>query len=306
MKQGSFVHFVSTVLGVVLTLAQRVLWLVGADGVQPPSLETEDDQATARTIFGPIATIPDIAREVLVVAKGARVGGSMLGAYRLLHLALTAPLDMLAPGERASALIVGPDLRLARQAYRYALGAARQVPAIRRRIVGEPASDAFTLKRSDGREVVIECLPATRGGSAVRGRTLVAVLLTEAAFFRGEDSVINDLEIFKAVAPRIVKGGQIVIESTPWTESGLLHDLYVRNWAAPTTALAAHCPTLVMRDDDRTRALVERERQRDADNAVREFDAQFMSGGAAAFFDAATIAAAIDPTYVLPDYAEAA
>ena len=69
----------------------------------------------------------------------------------------------------------------------------------------------------------LEALPATRGGSALRGRSLVGAVLDEAAFFRDEDYSVNDAEIYRAVAPRILPEGQTIIASTPWAEGvGLL------------------------------------------------------------------------------------
>jgi len=98
----------------------------------------------------------------------------------------------------------------------------------------------------------------------------VCALLDEAAFFRGEDSQVNDTEILKAVAPRILPGGQVLILSTPWVEHGVLFDLHKNNFADPKSALVAHAPTLSMRDDEHTRDFVRRDYLRDFDTAERE------------------------------------
>lgn len=274
-------------LGAKPTPAQRIAFGVMCDGIEPGALEG-DDRATARQLFGDVETVPALAREVAVLVKGARVGGTWLGSLRLMHLSLTVPLDTLAPGELASALIVAPDMRLGRQALRYALGAARRDKALAAR-VGNVTSTSFTIKRDDGRRVIIECLPATRGGSALRGRSLVGALFTEFAFVRDADYVVNDVELFRAVVPRVLKGGQVLLESTPFAEVGLLYDLWKENFGKPATAIVAHAPTLVMRTDARMRGIVERERLRDPDNARREFDAEFMSAGAGLFFNPAAI-----------------
>lgn len=49
------------------------------------------------------------------------------------------------------------------------------------------------------------------------------------------------------------------------------------------TAIAAHCPTLLMLDTPETRANHEREHKRDPDSARRELDAEFLTGGAGQF-----------------------
>ena len=299
MKPIPFVRFVEEVLRVKLTPAQRVLCRISYDGADQCDLAGEEREL-ARRLFGDVERVPPEARHVFVAVCGARGGKSyVLCALRLLFLALTVPLDALAPGELAAALIVAPDLRLARQTLRYVQGAAKGCKAIASRIESESA-DGLVLKREGGRSVSIECLPATRGGSAVRGRSLVGAVLDECAFFRDESYAVNDAEVFKAVAPRVMPGGQLVVSSTPWAETGLLFDLFRANHGEPHTCLAAHAPTTLLRDDARTRGMVERERERDPDNAAREFDAQFMTAGSGLFFDGSAIDRAVDPTRAMP------
>jgi hypothetical protein len=287
-----FVGFCEQVLGVVLTPAQRVLARVAFDGVEPGELEGDERELAAR-LFGAVDLVPREARAVLVAVCGARSGKSyLLGALYSLWRALTADLSTLAPGEQASALVVAPDLRLGRQVLRYALGAARSVPAIAELVEGV-AADGFVLVRPDGARVAIEVLPATRGGSAVRGRSLVSAVLDELAFFRDESAVVNDQDLFRAVAPRVLPGGMVVLASTPWVEAGLLHAEFSANFGNPTRALAAHAPTALMRPDERTAGTIARERARDPDNAAREFDAEFMTGGAGLFFPPAVLSLAL-------------
>jgi hypothetical protein len=286
----SFLDFVSW-LSVALTDAQRVLAAVAFDGAQPRDM-TGADRELARQLFGDVDTIPPEARTVLVAVCGARAGKTyVLVALRMLHLAFTVSLSSLAPGEQASAIIVAPDLRLARQALRYVAGAVEAKPELK--ALCTVATDSVAVDR-DGQMVSVECLPASRGGSAVRGRSLVGAALDEAAFFRDDNSVVNDTEVFKALAPRIMPGGQLVIASTPWAESGLLYDLFHQNHGRPTTALAVQAPTTVLRSDTRTAEMVARERARDPENAAREFDAQFMAVGSGLFFDPSTIDRAFD------------
>jgi hypothetical protein len=290
----SFTTFVASVLAITLTMGQRVFGLVAYDGVDPIDLTDSDEHAMALQLFGDVPWIPTHARHVIVGVCGRRGGKSYaLGALRLLHLALSVPLGRLAPGETAYAVIVAPDLRLARQTLRFVLGAAKSNREIARCLSNETA-DSFTIKRPDGGTVVVECLPATRGGSALRGRSLVCALLDEACFFRDEAAVVNDVEIMRALAPSILPGGQLLLLSSPWLEQGLVFDLFKMNHGAPATALVAIAPTLLLRDDEETRLYVERETANDPDSAAVEFGAQFRGGGAGYFFDPTTILDAVD------------
>lgn len=280
-----FSEFCRLVLGIALTLGQATMCAVAFDGADPCQL-VGAQRELARELFGAIDTIPAAARAVFAGTIGARSGKTWLGALRLLHLALVCNLAGLAAGEIAAAIIIAPDMRLARQALRYAIGAARAAASIARLIEAETA-DSLLLRRPDGRRVELVCLPAKRGGSAGRGRSLVGALMDESAFFYGDDGyTVNDVEVYRALAPRVLRDGQLMVLSTAWLESGLLHDLHTTNFGAPSTALAAHATTSTMRSGDaHIEAMVERERERDPENASREFDGVALSGGSTEFFD---------------------
>lgn len=297
MKPMRFVEFVDRVCGVALSPAQRALALVAFDGAEPGALEGDEREA-AHALFGAgVEEVPAACRHVVSIVAGRAASKSYLGALWLLHRALTADVSSLAPGQVAVALVVAPRMRLAREVVRYARGAALSIPRLR---LAEDGADGFIIGREGGRAIAVEALPASQGGTAVRGRAIVGAVLDESAFFFGEDHAVNDRDIFAAIAPRVTPDGQIVVASSPWVESGLLYDLHSQNFGHPTTGLAAWAPTTLLRPDATTRAMVERERLRDPDNAAREFDAAFLSGGAGLFFDPAAINAASVDTIALP------
>jgi hypothetical protein len=300
---------------VELLLGQLAFALVAYDGLEPRDLP-KHLREIGRQIFGDVEVIPPEARRVIALVAGARGGKSyMAAALRILHLALTVNLDSLAPGEQAFGVIIAPDPRQRDQCFGYALGAAQSCPEIARMLVGEPtpSSESFTLRRDNGREVVIEGIPAKRGGSAGRGRSLVGAALEECAFFLDADYVVNDVEVFRSVMPRVLPGGQTILSSTPWAEAGVLYEEFVANHPDPSCAaphltskgtphraIAAHAPTLLLRDVPLTREVVAAEKQRDPVNAAREYGAQFLAIGSSAFFDAAALAGCVDPRLLLP------
>jgi hypothetical protein len=277
-----FVEY-ARVVGLPLSPAQCAFASVCFDGAR----ELPEELLTVGAELFPyvLATIPKSACTTVALVAGARSGKTRMGSSRLLHAGLTADLTSLAPGEHAFGVIVAPDLKLGRQAFRFVLsdieaGALRPFGAM---VVGQTA-DSVTIRRSDGRIIIIECLAATRGGSALRGRALFAVLGDEVCFLRDSDSVVNDAEIYAAVTPRLLPGAQCMLFSTPWIRSGLLFNLLEQNRTNPTTAIAVHAPTLLFRGDDATvTAMVRRERMRDPRNAAREFDAVFLDSAESAF-----------------------
>jgi len=279
-------------LGVQLTPGQSELARVAFDGGCPVG------GADGASLFGGIAEVPMGARGVVAAVCGARAGKSyVLVALRLVFGMLVRDLSSMAPGQRAVALIVAPNDKLRAEVLNYALGAVRSKPELAQMLV-ETRADEFVLLRPDGQRVTFETGVATRGGYGARGRALTDFALDESAFFRDASYKVNDVEIFRAGAARVLPGGQTIVASTPWAQAGLLYDLYRKNFGKPTDALVAHAPTLVLHDSEMTRSIVERERRRDPDNARREFDAQFMTSGTTVFFEEAIIdAATVDEPY---------
>jgi hypothetical protein len=277
--------------GITLTAGQRELAQVAFDG----GLPSGDLVHLGDMVYGS-TLLPSTARRVVVVVAGRASGKSLLLGIRGLHLALTVDLSGLARREIATVPVVAPDLRTARVTVRYALGAAETV--LGRKVLTDVNADGFSIRRAT-HLVRIEALAASAGGKSVRGRSMPAAIMDECAFFRDSSHIVNDAEIFAALMPRIMPGGQLLVGSTPWTESGLLYELWRDNYREPKTALVAHAPTLVMRDDADTAAMVAAERARDETNARREYDAEFLPRDASAFFDSRAIAACVGD-YPLP------
>ncbi|HEX3594011.1 MAG TPA: hypothetical protein VHU80_02885 [Polyangiaceae bacterium] len=289
MKAILFSRF--TTLRGKLTAGQRATIRVSYDSVEPEALAS-DEAESAGLIWGPVDRIPKAARRVFVQAKGRDVAGTKLGAERCGHLGLTLPLSRIGRDELAYVIFIGPKMRHARVGLRFALAALKS-HAVR---IEDESRDGFTIVRGDGRRVRFECFAAARGGDTVRGVPVVAALLDEAAFHLDEATgVVNAEANFAAIIPRLLPGGQILIVSSVWAESGLLYSEFTKNWGHPLTAMAAHCPTLVMRDDPETIAMVAAERERDPENAKREFDAEFLGGGAGLFFPNVAITASMFP-----------
>lgn len=263
----------------------------------------EPSDGIGRRIFGFDGDVPVGSRGVVGAVCGARGGKSyVLVALRLVWGMLVRDLSSLAPGQRAVALIIAPNDKLRREVMNYAYGAVRSKPELATMLEGRPGSDGFGLRRPDGHVVRFETGVATAGGYGARGRAFTDFALDECAFFRDSSFKVNDEEIFRAGSARVLPGGQTIVASTPWAQAGLLYEMHKRNFGRPKDALIAHAPTLVLHDSELTRAIVERERQRDPDNAKREFDAEFMTGGTTVFFEANSLDAAVtdDPFELRP------
>lgn len=283
-----------------LTVAQRAFARVAYDGLDPEQLEGAERER-AHEIFGPVERFPANTRRVLVQVKGRDVGGTRLAAERVAHLALTLPIDRIGLHEVAYAVFGGPKLRHARVGLRHARAALRAHGVT----IQNDSRDGFTITRHDGRVIRFEAFAASRGGDTVRGVPIVAALLDEAGFYYDESNVANGEAVFGAITPRLLPGGQVLIVSSPWAESGLLYTEFSRNHGHPVTAMAALCPTPLMRDDPETLAMVAQEYERDRENAERELGAGFMAAGSGYYFDSFAIGrSAVDsvPLRILPPH----
>ena len=93
--------------------------------------------------------------------------------------------------------------------------------------------------------------------------------------------MVNDVEIYRALMPRVVRGGQTIVASTPWVRGGLLWELFSANAGTHANAVAVTAPTQLMRDNaPEIVAIVERETARDPANAEREYGASFVDSSA--------------------------
>lgn len=280
-------------VGIELRPGQRVLCKVAFDGLDPVDLVGEEREL-ARRIFGATERVTAAQRVVVNATCGGRAGKTrLLCAMRLLHLGLTFDLSRLAPGESGYGMIVGPKMTHAKQGLAYVRGAVRMVKALSDSVLVDNKEE-LVLRRGKGRTISFLCAAASAKGDTQRGKSLFGAAMEEAAFFRDEETgAVNDVELFQAMLPRVMLGGQLVIASTPWTETGLLWDLHERNFGHPVDALAAHAPTLVLRDEPDVREKVEALRVQDPANARREYDAVFVKTDASSFFDGPTVEAAV-------------
>lgn len=285
-KPISFLAFCERI-GVVLEPGQLVAAKVCYDGLNPCDLEGEEREL-ARQLFGDVETVPAEARDVVEWVCGRGSGKTRNASLRLVHLGVTVPLGMLARHQSAFVPIVAPSMKQGRECFDMLRGTLREHPKLAT-LVKEEKAESLLIERSDGKRVLYEQIAASAGGGALRGKNILAAFLEEAAFFRDGDYKVNDEEIYNAIGPRLLPGGQVLIKSSPWVRSGLVYSLHRDNWGSPKTATVVKAMTDAMRSDPRTLAISAREKQRNPDTWRTEFGAEFLDASASQFFDEATL-----------------
>lgn len=181
-------------------------------------------------------------RELWVVA-GRRSAKTHTAAAIAVYLgtigaALEGLTDKLAPGERGVIALLATDRNQAKVALGYINGLLDESPVLSR-MVQKRNTESIELTN----RVTIEV--STSSYRAIRGRTLLAVLLDEVAFFRdSETSAANDREIYRAAVPGLATtGGLLIGISSPWAKRGLLYDKFRKHYGNNHDVLVIKAPT---------------------------------------------------------------
>lgn len=297
-----FHEFCPKVLGLKLTPGQNVVAKIAFGDFDPIDLAGREREL-ALEMFGGQERVPEDARRYIVLRLGRGSGKTTICSAYAVYEAVTHDLSRCGPGDVPYVITVAPDKETAKLSIRMAREMIRSNAALERLVVGDE-QQSITLRRPDGRSVKIEAFAATRGGYAVRGRTIIAFLLDEAEFFtsnsesgaaQGREYAVNDREIFRALKPRLLRKGRGMLISTPWPVETLMGEMFERNWGKAQDAVAVKATTIQVRGDDPDIvAMVEDELKKDPENARRELfcDVDGLFGGE--FFDVGALNGSLD------------
>jgi hypothetical protein len=162
-------------------------------------------------------------RARVIVRAGRGASKSYIGAWFCMRASLAADVSGLAPGEIASVPIVAPEVRNARAAMNFVRGFVETIPTMRKEVVGPPLAESVTFRNG----TMVELVAARRGGMSVRSKPIAGMLEDEANFFYDESTgVVNDRDITEAAEYRLLPGGQMLLISSSWVESGLFYSTY--------------------------------------------------------------------------------
>lgn len=247
----------------------------------------EDEAALFFTLAGGRKPPERRVAELWVIA-GRRGGKSrMAGALGAYLAAFQDHRPNLAPGEVGYVLALAPSKSQARVISDYVGGFLEASPILARQVENTTTEEI----RLAGNVAISVHANSFR---TVRGRTIVAAIFDECAFWRDETSASPDVETYRAVLPALATtGGLLVGISSPYRRVGLLHQKHRDHFGkddpdilviqAPTEALN---PTI-------KRGVIERARASDPESARAEWDAEFRSD-LSALLDDAVIDGAIE------------
>jgi Phage Terminase len=217
---------------------------------------------------------------------GRRGGKSRVAAALAVYLACFCKYK-LAPGEVGTVLVVANNKDQAQIVFNYALAFFQFSPVLAKEVGSTTASE---IRLKNGLVISVHA----NSFRSVRGRTLVAVIFDETAFWRDETSATPDLEVYRAVRPSLMTTkGMLVGISTPYRRVGLLHQKYRDHYGTNDDAVLVVQGTSIGFNPNLTESDIAQALADDPEANRAEFEAEFRSD-LAAFLDDELINAAVD------------
>lgn len=208
-------------------------------------------------------------REAVCIC-GRRSGKSFIASVIALYLSLFFDYsEYLNIGERASVVIIAADRGQARTIFNYISGILHSNPVLENSIVSELRERISLNNRID-----VEILTASY--RTVRGRTIAAVLMDEAAFFYQEGAK-PDTEIYRALKPSTatIPNSVVLILSSPYMQSGLLYDMHKRFYGVDDLETLIWVADTLTMNPTISKTIIDRAMETDPEAAEAEWYAQF-------------------------------
>jgi len=225
----------------------------------------------------------------LWAVAGRRSGKSRIAAAIAAYIALFIDHSRkLAAGEAGYVLVLAPSRAQASLVFGYIEAFLRTNPMLAGQIVSA-TTDEIELR---GNVVIAVHSNSFR---TVRGRTLLACVFDETAFWRDETTANPDVETYRAVLPALATtGGMLVGISSPYRRSGLLFERFRDHFdKSDDNVLVVRGPSLRF-NPTLDRSVIERARKSDPVGAASEWDAEFRDD-ISGFVSREIIEAAVEP-----------
>jgi Phage Terminase len=245
---------------------------------------SDQQRATFVQVAGPRSPPTRRVRELWAIV-GRRGGKSRVAAALAIYIACFVQ-HRLAAGEKGTILVLAASQEQAKIVFGYALAFLRQSPVLAQEVLESTRNE---IRLRSGIVIAIH----SNSFRTVRGRTLLACIFDEIAFWRDETTATPDVETYRAVLPALTTtAGLLIAISTPYRRTGLLHTKYRDHFGhdgddvlVVQGATQAFNPAL-------NAGTIAAQRLSDPTAAASEWDAEFRSD-VSQFLDDACIDAAV-------------
>lgn len=215
-----------------------------------------------------------------------RRGGKTRTASAIASFIGAIETHRLAPGEVGFVLLLAPSKPQAAIALEYIKGFLQASPVLRQQI--ESVTDEEIRLKNN---IVI----GTHANSfrTIRGRTLIAAIFDESAFWRSDESATPDIETYRAVLPALVaSGGMLIGISTGYRKLGLLYQKHKEFFGVINDDVLVVNGSTEQFNPSFDKARIARAKKADPEAAVSEWEGGFRND-ISTFLDDELIDAAI-------------
>ena len=203
---------------------------------------------------------------------GRRGGKSRIAAALAVYVAACADhAGKLASGETGMVLILAASKQQASTVFHYCRGLLENSPVLST-LIEAVTADEIRLK--SGIVIAVH----TASFRTVRGRTLLACIFDEVAYWRDETGANPDLEVYRAVIPALMTTkGMLIGISSPYRRRGLLHDRHRDYFGKDDDdVLVVQGPSILF-NPTLDEGYIARSREADPEAARSEWDAEFRT-----------------------------
>lgn len=232
---------------------------------------TGKDRAAFHAVAGDRKSPTRRVKEAWIIG-GRRGGKDSVVSAAAVVLALADHSRHLRPGELGTVLCVANTQRQAGIVFRYIRGLLTSSPTLRALIVRETAD---TIELSNSTEITV----APPNFRSVRGKTVIAAILDECAFYADEESAASDVELYAAILPAMATIPDAILFgiSSPHGRTGLLHQKFVESYGKDDPdVLVVKAPSRML-NPTLDQKLVDDALARDPERAASEYLAEFRS-----------------------------
>jgi Phage Terminase len=246
---------------------------------------SEDERAVFNSVAGPRNPPTRRVRELWAIV-GRRGGKSRIAALIADYIALFVK-HKLAPGEVGMVLVLAASKDQATVVFNYALAFLESSPVLRREIANVTAGE---IQLRNGLVLAIHA----NSFRSIRGRSILAIVLDEVAYFRDDTSATPDSEVYSAVLPGLATtNGMLIGISSPYRKVGLLHAKYKQHFGVDGDDVLVVQGSSKTFNPSLTDEIIVDQRLADPTAAASEWDAEFRAD-LVGFLDEGTVERAID------------
>jgi hypothetical protein len=172
---------------------------------------------------------------------GARAGKDSIASAIATHVAGSFDGRGLRPGERALCACLAVDRTQSSIVLGYIRAYFDEIPALRA-LVKRATADGLELVNK------VDIVVATNDYRHLRGRSVLCAICDEICYWRSEFSSNPDLEVVRAISPRLTLPGSILIGiSTVYRRAGVAYERWRKFYGSDTdSVLVIKAPTRVM------------------------------------------------------------